>query len=407
MFDIELHIANLIAASLQGRITDTEQVQLDAWLIQNPENQQHFETAYQEYILKENLRVYNSADKESIWLKTTVKINADKNKTSEIPVRKLYPFRRINIAAAVVLVLFGIYFFNYRNGKHSGSEALVTQHIEPGSVGATLALANGKKIRLNEAANGELAKEAGVVITKSANGDLIYEIKDKAGESGKVNTLSTANGQTYHLRLPDGTLVWLNSASSLTYAANLIKNGHRKVKLKGEAYFEVAKDKAHPFVVESKGQEVEVLGTHFNINSYADEPSTKTTLLEGSVRIVHAPSSGNAAAGSKEDVILKPNQQADLQRGIIKVKPVVAEDAIAWKNGYFNFDSDNLESIMGRIARWYNIQPVYEDEFLKQEIFIGTISKYEKISKVLHMMERTGSIAFEIKGNKVIIKRNK
>jgi transmembrane sensor len=401
MLDIEIHISHLIAASLQGRITDTEQIQLDVWLGQNPENQQHFETAYQEYALKENLRVYNSANKESIWLKITTKINADKNKTSEIPVKKLYPFRIINIAAAaaVVLVLCGIYFFNYRNAKHPVNEALAIQDVAPGKVGATLTLANGKKIRLNEAANGELAKEAGVVITKSANGDLIYEIKDKAGESNKVNTLSTAKGEMYNLRLPDGSHIWLNAASSLTYAANLIKNGHRKVKLDGEAYFEVAKDKAHPFIVESKGQDVEVLGTHFNINSYADETSIKTTLLEGSVRVTLPASTGY--------VVLKPNQQAILQDGNIKVRQVIADDAIAWKNGYFNFDSDNLERVMTRIARWYNIEPVYEDESLKQEIFAGTISSNKKISEVLKMLEETGGIAFEVKGNKVFVKRKK
>jgi transmembrane sensor len=403
MLDIELHISNLIAASLQGRITDAEQVQLDAWLIQNPENQQHFETAYQQYVLKENLRVYNNANRESIWLQTTAKINADKSKVNEIPVRRLYPFGRIAIAAAIALVVLGVYFFNYRNDKHSDGDVLVTQDVAPGKVGATLTLANGEKIRLDEAVNGELAKEAGVVITKSATGQLVYEIKNKTGESNKVNTLSTANGETYNLRLPDGSIVWLNSLSSLTYTTNLIKKGHRRLKLEGEAYFEIAKDKTHPFVVESKGQEVEVLGTHFNISSYVDEASVKTTLLEGSVRI----SSRNTAMGSEREVILKPNQQAVLQGEIIKVKPVIAVDAIAWKNGYFMFDSDNLEGVMTRIARWYNIEPVYEDESLKQEVFLGTISRYEKISKVLHMLERTGGVAFEIKGNKVIIKKNK
>lgn len=314
----------------------------------------------------------------------------------------LWP-RFMAIASAFALIVSGIYFFKYNNPDSS----IAGHDIKPGKLGATLTLASGKKIKLTAVANGEIADESGVHVTKTADGQLSYEIRENASAGDKINTLSTENGETFILTLPDKSKVWLNAASSLTYMATLNERGKRIVKLTGEAYFEVAKDKKHPFIVESRGQEVEVLGTHFNINSYPDEPSVKTTLLEGVVRIAPTSLSGTIGVSGAGNVILKPNEQAVLQNHTIKVGSVVAEYAIAWKNGYFMFDGDNLENVMTRIARWYNIEPFYEDESLKQEIFIGTISKYENISQVLHMLERTEGVTFVIDGKKVMISRNK
>lgn len=308
----------------------------------------------------------------------------------------LRPWPRIAaVAATVALIVLGVYFLNYI--KQSENNNLVAQDVAPGTMGATLTLANGKKIKLSGAVNGELANEAGVTITKLANGQLVYQIKDAAAGPGKINTLSTAKGETYQLKLPDGSRVWLNAASTLTYSANLLEDGKRKIILQGEAYLEVAKDKTHPFVVKTDKQEVEVLGTHFNINAYEDEPVTKTTLLEGCVRV-------SAKAQTK---VLKAGQQAVLTNKEIILKEVETEDAIDWKSGYFMFNSESLESGLKRIARWYNVQIVYEDESLKQEPFFGRISKFEKISKVLNMLERTDVVRFNIIGDKIIACRKK
>ncbi|MNL08096.1 fec operon regulator FecR [compost metagenome] len=226
----------------------------------------------------------------------------------------------------------------------------------------------------------------------------MYEVKSKGSDPNQLNTLSTEKGETYILTLPDKSKVWLNAASSLTYTAALMERGVRRVKLTGEAYFEIFKDKAHPFVVESKEQQVEVLGTHFNINAYEDEFVVKTTLLEGSVKISNA--------GSRSS-ILKPGQQAVLSdRGIV-LKNVEAEDAIDWKSGYFMFNNESLESGLKRIARWYNVQIIYEDESLKGETFFGRISKFEKISKVFSMLERTDIVRFKIEGNKIFVRKKK
>jgi transmembrane sensor len=311
-------------------------------------------------------------------------------------------WRRISIvAASVAFLAICIYFFSSHNEiiKQIQDDVLV-RDIVPGKVGATLTLANGEKIRLSDAANGELAEEAGVVINKSADGQVVYQITGRHPGPGqkaqqvKYNTLSTARGENYQLRLPDGSLVWLNAASSLTYPTILDETGIRRVKLEGEAYFEIFKDKKHPFVVESKGQNVEVLGTHFNIKAYPDE-NIKTTLLEGSVKI--------SAQGKTK--ILQPGQQSELLPEAIQVQTVETLDAIDWKEGYFMFNRENLESVMNRIARWYNVDVSYEDPELKKEILFGKVSRFDDLGRVLNVLEGGDVIRFKIKNKTIIVSK--
>lgn len=297
---------------------------------------------------------------------------------------------RITAAAAILCAIAGTaYFFYHQNTKTT--EIANTTDIAPGKIGATLTLSSGKKIKLSEATKGELAKEAGLVISKTADGQLSYS-QNPNTEQNRINTLSTARGETYMIILSDQTKVWLNAASSLTYSASLNENGKRRVKLIGEAYFEVAKDKAHPFIVESARQQVEVLGTHFNINSYSDEPSIKTTLIEGSVKVT----------SNTESKILKPGQQADLNTSI-NISEVDTETALAWKNGYFNFDHDNLESILKKVSRWYDVEIEYKNENLKSQIFSGTISRFKNVSQILDKLELTRAVQFKIKGKTIIV----
>jgi transmembrane sensor len=296
-------------------------------------------------------------------------------------------------AAAVAMMVLGVgLFYSGFNPKPLTQELAYQNDIAPGKQGATLTLASGKKIRLTDVANGELAKEAGVVITKSANGQLIYEIKGSDTQSNKINTLSTAKGETYQLRLPDGSLVWLNAASSLTYAANLNERGKRRVRLEGEGYFEIAKDKAHPFVVESKGQQVEVLGTHFNVNAYDNEPAVTTTLTEGSVKV-------DSRGLTKT---LSPGQQATVSSDNIMVKSVRVENVLAWKEGAFLFEEESLASIMRKISRWYDVDVVYKNVD-QNELYGGGVSRYDKVSKVLENLELTGGLRFKIEGRTVIV----
>ncbi len=301
---------------------------------------------------------------------------------------------RISIAATASFLLFGLWFFTADHGilkdKHSN---LVENDLPPGSRGGTLTLANGQQIRLTEAMDGQLAEQAGVSIRKTKDGQLIYEVNERTATANQTNTLSTAKGETYKVRLPDGSEVWLNAASSLTYNTILESDGKRRVSLSGEGYFEVAKNKAYPFIVETRGQQIEVLGTHFNINSYSDEPVAATTLLEGSVRIEDA---------QNHVVTLRPGQQATLRNNALTVLSVDTEEAVAWKDGSFLFSGQNLESIMRQVARWYDVDIVFEDDAIKDEIFRGSISRFENISQLLEVLEKTGSVHFKVKGRRVI-----
>lgn len=298
------------------------------------------------------------------------------------------------VAAVLVVVYIGVYFFNNQSEKVATVPKVTLYDIKSGGYGATLTLANGKKISLANASKGEIGRESGIVITKSGDGTLLYEIGEKISDPNASNTLSTARGETYQVRLPDGTLVYLNAASSLTYAASLIENGKRVVNLSGEGYFEVAKDKQHPFIVKTNRQEVEVLGTHFNISSYADDEVEKTTLLEGSVKLS---ASGNAK-------VLRPGQQAKLFAGKIQIGETDTDLAVAWKNNEFVVESEHIETIMKMISRWYNLEVVYVGEKTTQR-FSGKVSRFDKLSKVLEIVESTGEAHFDVKGRTVYVSK--
>lgn len=365
----------LIEKYLAGNATEQESAHIERWYINRAkELQDHLD-----------LPDYGSV-RQKMW---------DGIQQQNKPVRKLYPFKRV--AAAAVLILcsgFGAYiYFHSKNISQPNQIALIKNDIKPGGNKAYLTLADGQRITLSDAKNGNLAQQSGVTITKTADGQLIYAVSNSNHHSNQVsyNTIETPRGGQYQIKLPDGTNVWLNAESSLKYPASFALLKQRKVQLSGEAYFQVAKDKAHPFIVVTEKQEVNVLGTHFNINSYADEPLAKTTLLEGSVRL-------------NGKLILKPGEQASRNSsGIITVESIDTDEAVAWKNGYFQFDGENLETGMRKIARWYNVEVEYKNNGLRNEALAGTISKYSNVSQVLKKMELTGVLHFEIEGRKIMV----
>lgn len=313
-------------------------------------------------------------------------------------------WKRVTTAAAILIVTAAglLYLSGYMRTTVGMEDVAALNDIVPGKQGATLTLANGKKIRLSNALNGTLAKEEGISVKKTADGQLIYVIEaaptkaqtDVVGKSplATYNTLSTANGETYKVSLPDGSLVVLNARSSLTYSASLIERGKRQVKLSGEAYFEISKDKAHPFVVRTNNQEVEVLGTHFNINSYDDEGVEKTTLLEGSIKMT----------ASGVDQLLKPGQQGKLERNKIHVSDVDTDLAVAWKNNEFTFESESITTVMKMVERWYNVEVVYIGDKTTEK-FSGRVSRFDNASKLLKIVESTGYVHFKIEGRKIYV----
>ena len=294
-------------------------------------------------------------------------------------------------AALLLIVICSIAYVLVK--KSTTNQTSNMAGIKPGKSGATLTLADGSKIDLSSAEQGQVTTQGEVSIHKTNAGRLVYRVKRLNSIASGYNTLATANGQQFQVVLPDGTQVWLNAASSLTFPVSFSDKQKRRVKLKGEGYFEVTKDKLHPFVVESTSQTVEVLGTHFNINNYGDD--IKTTLLEGRVKV--------ASAVSQDMQIIRPGQQTILFKGAIKVVETTAAYAVAWKDGYFRFDGKTMETAMNEIARWYDVKVVFNSQDLKTRKLAGTVSKYTSIDQVLKKIELTGAFRFEVKNKQIIV----
>ncbi|WP_316792587.1 FecR family protein [Pedobacter frigoris] len=315
--------------------------------------------------------------------------------------RRISLWPRIAAAAAVLIILgSGFYFYRHKLAKEELVQHEYVNDIKPGRNKAILTLADGRNITLDDAANGSIAKQAGITISKTKDGQLVYEVIANANEDidapYSLNTITTPKGGQYQISLPDGSKVWLNAASSLSYPLRFNKK-ERKVALTGEAYFEVAHNKVTPFKVKTATQEVEVLGTHFNVNAYQDEKSAKTTLLEGSVKI--------SQIQSNVSKLLKPGQQA-IVTNTISVVDVDLEESIAWKDNLLMFNEDNLDHIMRMIARWYNVEIVFNDDSLKTELYSGSVSKFANVSHVLKKLEQLGGVRFTIVDRTIKISRN-
>jgi len=301
---------------------------------------------------------------------------------------KLWPSIAVAASIMMAFTVCGYLYYNKQHLKIQQTSSYVND-IGPGKVGATLTLSDGKQIRLTDVPNGEIAKETGISVTKKANGQIVYEIKGAYDNSGGTNTLSTAKGETYMLTLPDQSKVWLNAASSLTYSTSLNVHGMRRVELSGEAYFEISKDKMHPFIVKSLDQEVKVLGTHFNISAYPQE-KIKTTLLEGSVNI----------NGSET---LKPGQLAINNQNKITVHEANVSLETAWIENYFAFKEESTESVMRKVSRWYNVTIVYTNENVKSIHLSGRISRTKSLATVLERIGKAANLHFTIKGRNVTV----
>jgi hypothetical protein len=315
-------------------------------------------------------------------------------------------------ASILVIFLFSTTIYFYRSSLTSKSQLPIAQGVEkiedkqPAKNIAILTLGNNSQIVLDEASNGEIAQESGVSILKTDKGELVYKIRNSNklsnNDLNKYNTISTPMGGKFKVILPDGSLVVLNAASTLKYPVHFDEK-LRKVSFTGEAYFEIAKledkhKKRVPFYVYSNDQIVEVLGTHFNINSYDNEEYSKTTLLEGSVKIINEKSAAIAK-------ILKPGQQAVIKRGDVQTKIMIADEAqaLAWKDGYFLFKNTNIKDVVNELERWYNVDIQYDDN-MEFENITGYISRNVKISSVLKMLQLSGIVNYEISGSKIIIK---
>lgn len=309
------------------------------------------------------------------------------SKTEKTAVIKLFNWKKITVAASI-LIAIGIGTFVVFQKGDEAPVVVVSKQVNdkaPGKTGAILTLADGSKIVLDSLGNGLVANQNNTTVSKK-NGGLVY----KSGNNSELvyNTMTTPRARQYNLELSDGTKVWLNASSSLTFPTSFASN-ERKVILTGEAYFEVAKDKKRPFRVSVNEMQVNVLGTHFNINAYDDEATINTTLLEGSVLLIE----------KSQKVLLKPGEQAQKQKkGTIVVNNKVNIDKVmGWKNGVFYFENANLQTVLREISRWYDVDVIFEKE-IPVRTFEGEIQRNLKLSQVLKILEKN-KVHFKIDGN--------
>jgi len=323
------------------------------------------------------------------------------------------PYRKWKLLAAsaiIILVMLSAASYWIFSSNPSGHEiakrspAVVRTHsdIRPGGNRAVLTLADGSAIVLDSAENGTIGQQGNIKVQKLSNGLLAYDIKGKqtTDSAAIFNTITTPRGGQYQIMLADGTKVWLNVASSIRFPVVFTGN-ERKVVITGEAYFEVAKNRSMPFKVEANSLEVEVLGTHFNVNAYDDEASIKTTLLEGKVKVSASARTDN----NQSPKLLSPGQQADMNKeGKIRVLDNADTGvAIAWMQGYFQYKSADLKTILREIARWYDVDVEYRGNVNLH--FSGRLPKNGDVSKVFEKLALTGEVHFKIDGRRIIVSR--
>ncbi len=343
-------------------------------------------------ISEEQKKIFGLKLKEGIDQQVLGNGKATKGLKVQSKFRKIWMVSAAAAAVIAVVTLACFYVVKIKNESWSNRFA---NDVAPGGNNAVLTLSDGRKINLTDSKTGELASLNGISIKKAANGLLVLSVVNDASNvnQDQLNTIETPTGGQYQVNLPDGSQVWLNAGSKLKFPTRFA-GLHRTVELNGEAYFEVAKDKSHPFVVQNDKQDVEVLGTHFNINGYDNEPVIKTTLLEGSVRVSNK-------SGEK---IITPGEQSVVYGNYLEVKEIDPALAIDWKNGEFRFKDESLTSILRKLSRWYGVKFEMENSYEKMPSFSGSVSRFDQISVVLKMLEETGNIKFYINGKVVTVK---
>lgn len=364
-----------------------------------PEEQRLVEAYYEQLSSEESIKI--TPEKKQ----TLKELIYQGIQTGIQPVAPVIPIRqtrrvwlRIAAAAVITFALAGTTWFALQQTKDEENIAALPQtqrfqnDIDPARQGAVLTLDDGSKILLDSAGNGTLASQGNMQVIKE-DGSVTYT--GNGSSEILYNTIATNKGKDYHLTLADGTQVWLDALSSIHFPTAFAGN-ERIVEVTGQVYFEVAKNPAKPFKVKAGDQEVEVLGTHFNINAY--DASIKTTLLEGSVRI-------KSEVGSRKPEVLKPGQQAQFDKNnsssIRVIHDLDIDEVMAWKNGRFNFNGASMEEIMTQLSRWYDIEIVYKDKVA--ENFVAKISRDVPLSRLLALLEMTKQVSFSIEGKKVTV----
>lgn len=374
-----LRLTFLFEQQLSKKLSASEELELRS-LLASVENEEQVKNLFESVWTAFNpqKKVFSAAHSEQMLTEIL-----QSGKIKNIGIKKLTTYNKY-IAAAVLLITLsaGLYFYQHYTSLVTLQDLNARNRITPGGNQAILTLSNGKQVTLSKNRSGVIINKTGLTYT---DGTAI----PATSFTEELLTVSTPKGGTYQVTLSDGTLIWLNASSSLKFPASFKSSNERKVELDGEAYFEVKHQDKQPFRVYTARQVTEDIGTAFNINAYRDEASVKTTLLEGSVKV--------------NQITLKPNQQSILTGTGINVIDMDASLAVDWKNGEFMFKNENLKSIMRKISRWYNVDVEFQDNGLEKETFSGSVSRYERVSEILKVLELTDRVRFRMEGRKVIV----
>ena len=388
-------IIYLLSGFIKGDLNFQETRELENWIAAKPENRALFEQLqdkdYRDQVLAQ-------------WQPQTADDSLQRVKQKIANQKKPARWSRWVAAASLLLILAtaGYYILVQKQPPPVAVKKVQQPDVAPGRNQATLTLADGRTIVLTRDLNGQLAQQGQTTITANNKDGIVYTNGSTSNTTTiSWNTLSTARGEQspYPLTLPDGTKVWLNAASTITFPTVFNANT-RTVKITGEVYFEVEHNEKHPFRVEVKDQLIEDIGTTFNINAYDDEPVSKTTLLEGSVRV--------SAVGNRQSAILKPGEQISVSQSsqLSQPIPVQTDEIIAWKEGMFRFNSDDLSSIMRNVSRWYDVEVVFADPAARSLRFGALATRFANVSQLLRMLELTKEVHFKIEGKKITVLKN-
>lgn len=384
-------LKSLLEQYLTGTLSEEDFKRL--WLtLKDRESEADWLSAIEEAIrIKTQTGLSDPHKAEEALAKIKARIYEEENRVQHSPriVRLYTDNKRIfaYAAAVIVVIISTVVYLQYypdNNIQSQTADIIQPQHdVEPGGEKAVLTLADGSTIVLDNATDGKIAQQGHMQVIKLPDGKIQYKaVNSGDNEEVSFNTMSTPRGGQYQLILPDDSKVWLNAESSITYPTAFVGN-ERRVKIIGEVFFEVAKDKTKPFRVQTGDMEVEVLGTQFNIKAYPDEGPTKTSLLEGSVKI--------------DRQVLKPGE-AFMNGHIV---PTDIDQDVAWKNGIFNFNNQNLAQVMMQLARWYDLELVYPAGIPQKE-YGGEIGRNLKLGQVLKGLENSG-VQFQLIGKRVVI----
>ncbi len=403
-----LDIAELAGKFLKGEITREESILLDAWIANSDRNKALWENLTCREYLERQLDHWKDQDPGAAWKKLLPAIRSPSSVDApsvaapsiDSAVTKRHTairrYVRYSVAALFIILAGSTGYVAYRNLHKAAAPAQTPVaaiapplRIPPGSHSAQLVLSNGKVIGLGAGGTQRIHEADGTAVVNDRHVLKYAGVHTNLAEETRYNTVITPRGGEYQLVLSDGTKVWLNAASSIRYPV-CFSGKERRVTVVGEAYLEVAKDAAHPFIVTTRQSNITVLGTSFDVKAYPDEPVDKTSLVEGLVKV--------------GDVLLRPGAQVvvDCKRSIT-VGTANLEEALAWKNGLFVFQSECLESITRKLSRWYNVDIVFTDNTLKNIRFTGRLRRYDDMTVLLNMISSTSRVTFTRDGLRLIV----